>query len=84
MFTQTAEKKFSALPAGARIRIGIALERFAADPFHHQDFRKIRGCPADTPRYRIRIGEYRALFRIIRDQLIICVIAVGKKKNFTY
>jgi mRNA interferase RelE/StbE len=83
-FTHTAEKKFIALPQSARIRIGIALEHFAADPFHHQDVKKIKGCPVDKPRYRIRIGEYRAMFRIIQDQLIICVVAVGKKENFAY
>lgn len=82
-FTHTAEKRFVALPLNARIRIGIALERFAADPFHHHDVKKVQGCPSDTPRYRIRIGEYRAIFRILQDQLVICVVAVGKKKNFT-
>ena len=83
-FTHRAEKKFIALPQTARIRIAIALENYAADPFHHQDVKKVQGCPADKPRFRIRIGEYRATFRIIQDQLIICVVAVGKKKNFEY
>lgn len=83
-FTNRAEKKFIALPQNARIRIAIALENYAADPFHHQDVKKVKGCPADKPRFRIRIGEYRATFRIIQDQLVICVVAVGKKKNFEY
>jgi len=83
-FTHSAEKRFVALPQSARVRIGIALERFAADPFHHQDVKKVQGCPSDTPRYRIRTGEYRVTFRIIQDHLVICVVAVGKKKNFTY
>jgi mRNA-degrading endonuclease RelE of RelBE toxin-antitoxin system len=83
-FTRSAEKKFVALPRSARIRISIALEQYAADPFHRSDVKNVRGCPADKPRYRIRIGEYRATFRIIQDQLILCVVAVGKKKNFEY
>lgn len=81
-FTRTAEKSFTALPQVARIRIAIALEKYAADPFHRRDGKKIRGCPPDTPRYRIRIGEYRATFRIIQDQMVICVVAVGEKKNY--
>jgi mRNA-degrading endonuclease RelE of RelBE toxin-antitoxin system len=32
----------------------------------------------------MRIGEYRATFRIIQDRLIVCVLAVGKKENFQY
>jgi len=83
-FTHTAEKKFIALPKSARMRIAIALGNYAADPFHRQDIKKVKGCPADKPRYRIRVGEYRATFRIMQDQLIICVVAVGKKKNFEY
>jgi mRNA-degrading endonuclease RelE of RelBE toxin-antitoxin system len=44
----------------------------------------VKGCPKDKPRYRIRIGEYRATFRIIQEHLIVCVVAIGKKKNFAY
>nr|WP_320161299.1 type II toxin-antitoxin system RelE/ParE family toxin [uncultured Methanoregula sp.] len=84
LFTHHAEKAFTALPQVARIRIEIALENYAADPFHRQDVKKVKGCPPDKPRYRIRIGEYRATFRIIRDKLVICVVAVGKKKNYEY
>ncbi len=83
-FTHRAEKDFAVLPKKARIRIEIALEKYAAHPFHRQDVKKVKGCPPDKPRYRIRIGEYRAIFRIIRDQLVICVVAVGKKKNFEF
>lgn len=64
------------------IRIAIALEKHASNPFHRHEVKNVKGCPPEKPRYRIRIGEFRATFRIIRDQLVICVVAVGKKKNF--
>ncbi len=84
IFTHSAEKALAALPQAARIRIECALEKYAADPFPRRDIRKVKGCPADRPRYRIRIGEFRAMFRIIHDRLIVCVVAVGKKENFEY
>jgi len=84
LFTRRAEKSFVVLPQKARISIEIALEKYAADPFHRHDVKKVKGCPPGTPRYRIRVGEYRITFRIIQDQLVICVVAVGKKKNFEY
>lgn len=84
VFTHHAEKEFAALPQTIRIRIEIALENFASDPFRHHDVKKVKGCPADKPRYRMRIGEYRAIFRIVQNQLIVCVVSVGKKKNFDY
>lgn len=84
VFTHHAEKEFAALSQPIRIRIEIALENFASDPFRHHDVKKVKGCPADKPRYRMRIGEYRAIFRIVQNQLIVCVVSVGKKKNFDY
>ena len=83
-FTHRAENDFRLLPQNARIRIEIALGKYAAHPFHRQYMKKVKGCPPDKPRYRIRIGEYRAIFRIIQDQIVICVVAVGIKKNFEY
>jgi mRNA-degrading endonuclease RelE of RelBE toxin-antitoxin system len=83
-FTHRAEKAFTALPRVARIRIAIALEKYAANPFHRHEVKKVKGCPPETPRYRIRTGEYRATFRIIQDQLVVCGVSVGKKKNFEY
>ena len=84
IFTHRAEKAFAALPRTARIRIAIALEKYAANPFHRHDVKKVKGCPPGKPRYRIRIGEFRATFRIIQNQLVICVVSVGKKGNFEY
>jgi mRNA-degrading endonuclease RelE of RelBE toxin-antitoxin system len=45
---------------------------------------KVRDSPKNTPRYRIRVGEYRATFFMHHDLLIIEIITIGKKKNFSY
>ncbi|MCP1661438.1 MULTISPECIES: type II toxin-antitoxin system RelE/ParE family toxin [Methanocalculus] len=84
LFTPTAEKAYGALPRVMRIRLAIALEKYAADPYARHDVRKLRGYPPEKPRYRLRVGDYRILFQIIADKLIICVVAVGKKKNLRY
>ena len=84
LFTHQAEKSFIKLPVTTRIRIEIALENLASDPFHYHNVRKVKGCPPDKPRYRMRIGEYRVTYRIIHCRLIICVVAVGKKENYEY
>lgn len=83
-FTHRAEKTFVTLPQHIRMRIEKALNNFSQVPFYHQDVKKVRGCPPDKPRYRMRIGEYRVTFRIIQNRLIICVVALGKKENFEY
>ena len=81
-FTHRAEKKYAALPQSARIRIIRSLEQYASDPFHYHDVKKVKGCPADKPRFRIRIGEYRATFRIIQDQLIVQSCRGWEKEEF--
>ena len=84
LFTHQAEKSFIKLPVTTRIRIEIALENLASDPFHYHNVRKVKGCPPDKPRYRMRIGEYRLTYRIMDNRLIVCIVAVGKKENFEY
>ena len=84
MFTRSAERSLAALPKAARLRIEAALILYAADPHRRRDVRKVRGCPADRPRYRLRVGDYRATFRIIQDRLVVCVVAVGKEEGFEY
>ncbi len=83
-FTHHAEKAFTALPQAIRIRIAVALEKYAMDPFRRHDVKKIKGCPPEKPRYRMRVGEYRIIFRLIQNRMVICVVSVGKRKNMDY
>ena len=64
--------------------LSLKLEEFAAHPNLRHDVVKVRDSPKIAPRYRIRIGEYRATFYIYHDMLLIEIITVGKKKNFEY
>jgi mRNA interferase RelE/StbE len=83
-FTHRAERAFASLPQGTRIRIAVALEKYAADPLRRHDVKKIKGCPPEKPRYRMRIGDYRLIFLIVRNHMVICVVSVGKRKNMEY
>jgi mRNA interferase RelE/StbE len=82
--SQRAEKDLVSIPQDIRIHIELALERFAKNPDMRHDVVKVRNSPKVMPRYRLRVGEYRVMFFIHHDILIIEIITIGKKKNFKY
>jgi mRNA-degrading endonuclease RelE of RelBE toxin-antitoxin system len=82
--SRRAEKDLVKIPEEHRIHIELALERFAANPGQRYDVVKVKDSPKNAPRYKLRIGEYRATFFIHNDLLIIEIITIGKKKNFSY
>ncbi len=84
VLSRRAEKDLASIPRNFRIRIELALERFAASPDLRCDVVKVKDSPKNAPRYRLRIGEYRATFFIHHDMLIIEIITIGKKENFSY
>ncbi len=79
-----AEKDLIGIPPDHRVHIERALKRFAEHPDLRHDVVRIRDSPKVVPRYRIRIGEYRATFFIWHDILLIEIITIWKKKNFDY
>ena len=82
--SRRAEKELVRIPVAHRVHIELALKRFAEHPDLRHDVVRIRDSPKVAPRYRIRIGEYRATFFIYHDILLIEIITIGKKKNFEY
>jgi mRNA-degrading endonuclease RelE of RelBE toxin-antitoxin system len=80
--SRRAEKDLARIPQDQRILIERALIRFAEHPDQRHDVVKVRDSPKIAPRYRIRIGEYRATFFIWHDILLIEIITIGKKENF--
>jgi len=84
LFSQRAKKDLLGFPQELRIRIELALKELAENTDQRHDVVKIKDSPRKNPRYRLRIGEYRATFFIHHDILIIEIITIGKKKNFDY
>ena len=82
--SRRAEKDLAAIPQEHRIHFEQKLEEFAAHPDARHDVVKVRNSPKVAPRYRMRIGEYRATFFIFHNIILIEIITIGKKKNFEY
>lgn len=74
---RSAGKEVKKLPKILIPRIIAAVEELAENPFP-SGCRKITGTEHT---YRIRIGDYRILYAVESDRLIIVIIRIGHRKN---
>lgn len=78
-FTKSARKEFERLPAKVRGNAVEALSLLSKNPYSALlKTKKLKG--ADNV-YRIRIGEYRIVYEIRDDRLIVLVIKIGHRSD---
>ena len=76
-FSSDAEKVLFKLDKPTARRIFKALELLAADPYHHANTKKMKGYEGEH--YRLRMGNFRIIFEIMNNELIIFVIRIGPR-----
>ena len=74
-FLPSAARQLAKLHRPVQRRIAHAIDRLAADP-RGRDSVKLTG--AENVR-RVRVGDYRVLYQIEVDRLVILVVAVGHR-----
>ena len=78
-FTKHALKELQKLPKQARLRILDSLELLRINPFAEIiQFKKLR---TNQSLYRVRIGEYRVIYEVHGDVLMILVVRVGHRRD---
>ena len=73
---RSAEKELANLSSEARTRVAKTLRAMVENPFP-PGFKKLKA----TDGYRIRVGDYRILFRVDRDARIVRIGAIGHRKD---
>lgn len=76
-FKRSAAKILKKLPKRARRRIRDKIDSFAEnlpDPANT----KMKG---DNPFHRVRVGDYRIIYEIHEDTLMILVLKIGHRKE---
>ena len=73
----SALKELRKLPNDAIGRIVVAVEALKDNPFPHGS-RKLAGGRSS---YRIREGDYRVVYTVAAELLVIEIIRVGHRKN---
>ena len=75
-YRRDASKALKSLPRNVAVRIAGKLDALAVDPFApNQNVKKLVGREA----YRLRIGDWRVIYEIYRDRLVIHVVAVAPR-----
>lgn len=70
-----AERDLAKLDNDIAERVVKKVESAAAHPFHYLDMLK------GSPYYKLRIGDYRAIIDIAKDDETLTVILVGHRKK---
>ena len=77
IFARTAQRQFAKLPRQTQERLGAAIDRLAGDPRPPG----VVKLSAEEGLYRIRDGDYRAIYRIEDDRLVVLVVKVGHRRH---
>jgi len=75
-YLESAKKALNSLPADVQRRIINATAALAETP-RPSGCKKLRGRDA----YRVRIGDYRVIYEIRDDELIVLIIRVAHRKE---
>lgn len=76
LITKTASKELEAVPLTDRQRIVVRIQALAHDP-------RAPGCEklSGEDKYRLRQGDYRILYEIVDDELVVTVVCIGNRRD---
>lgn len=76
VYTKQARRYFVKLPKHLRRRIEQKVAEIAKNPYSsHNNVTKLR----NRPGYRLRIGDYRVIYRLEDNKLLLLVLEVGSR-----
>jgi len=76
IFTKQAYKSLRRIPKNVVDRIRKNLDQIAKDPYAtHSNVTKLR----NRPGFRLRVGDWRAIYDIRDNELVIVVLKVGTR-----
>jgi mRNA interferase RelE/StbE len=77
VFRRRAEKALERLPLKDQRRVFDATKKLAADPYTAPNVKAMKGSNS----YRLRVADYRVIYSLIDDRLVIEVIRIGHRSD---
>jgi len=76
VFAKTAVRSLRKMPRNLAERIQEKLEHIAKEPYAtHNNVTKLQ----NRPGYRLRVGDWRVIYTIQDDELMILVVRIGSR-----
>lgn len=73
-FTREARKAIKAMPRNVRELVESKIEAVAAGPYaQHNNVTRMQG----RPEFRLRVGDWRVIYRVLDDRVVLLVIKIG-------
>jgi mRNA interferase RelE/StbE len=76
-FTHCAEKDFRALPPEIRRRLAPKIDALKLNPRP----RGVKSLEGPDGILRLRVGDYRILYRILDDRLVVLLVKIGHRRE---
>ena len=76
-FERRAKRELDALSADTRERIVKALDKLSINPRNASNVKSLQGSSG----YRLRVGDYRVVYALEEDVLVVLVVKVGHRRD---
>jgi mRNA interferase RelE/StbE len=76
-FTASALREFRALGRQQQRRIGAKIDALANEPLP-DGVKKLKGV---SEHFRLRVGDYRVIYRVERNRVVIVIVRIGHRRE---
>lgn len=80
-FSSRSRKALAGLPRRDQARVLVAIQALGQEP-RPAGCKPVKAAPKGT--YRIRVGDYRVVYTVLDDELVVVVARVARRDESTY